>query len=97
MREAFVYIMTNKKNGTLYLGVTNDLVRRVQEHKEARIDGFAKRYGLKSLVYYEYGNSITAAIAREKQLKNWRREWKLALINERNPDWEDLYEEILGT
>lgn len=92
-----MYIMANKKNGTLYLGVTNDLVRRVQEHKDGKVDGFTNRYGLDKLVYYEYGNSITTAIAREKQLKNWKREWKIALINERNPGWEDLYYEILGS
>lgn len=94
--QGFVYIMANEKNGTIYLGVTNDLVRRVQEHKEGKVEGFTKKYVLKRLVYYEAGGGITDAIAREKQLKNWHRDWKIRLIEEKNPCWEDLYDEIRG-
>lgn len=95
--EASVYIMSNGKNGTLYIGVTNDLIRRVLEHKEDRVPGFTKKYGLTRLVYYECGDSISAAIGREKQLKHWNRAWKIRLIEERNPGWEDLYSEIIGS
>ncbi len=91
----YVYILTNKRNGTLYIGVTNDLVRRVHEHKEGMVDGFTKRYGTKMLVYYEATESVMAAIAREKQLKKWNRMWKLRLIEEFNPEWKDLYGEII--
>jgi putative endonuclease len=91
----YVYILTNKRNGTLYIGVTSDLVRRVHEHKKGLIDGFTKRYGTKMLVYYEATESVTAAITREKQLKKWNRKWKLKLIEEFNPEWKDLYGEII--
>ncbi|MCL4363929.1 GIY-YIG nuclease family protein [Patescibacteria group bacterium] len=90
----FVYIMTNKRNGTLYIGVTNDLKRRVYEHKEKLAGGFTKNYNLKNLVYYELHNNPKAAIKREKQLKEWKRLWKLKLIEEKNPEWIDLYYEI---
>ncbi len=90
----YVYIMTNKAFGTLYIGVTNDLIRRVFEHKEKVVDGFTKKYGLDKLVYYEVYDSIEAAITREKQLKEWHRNWKLRLIMKKNPKWEDLYETI---
>ena len=90
----FVYIMTNKRNGTLYIGVTNDLKRRVYEHKEKLVGGFTKNYNLKNLVYYELHNNPKAAIKREKQLKEWKRLWKLKLIEEKNPEWIDLYYEI---
>ncbi len=87
----YVYILASEKNGTLYIGVTNDLIRRVYEHREAVVDGFSKRYGVKRLVYFETHDSIEAAIKREKKLKHWRREWKLNLIERDNPDWFDLY------
>ncbi|MEI8295151.1 MAG: GIY-YIG nuclease family protein [Alphaproteobacteria bacterium] len=90
----FVYIMTNKPEGVLYVGVTNDLIRRVYEHKETYQDGFTKKYRLKMLVYYEYTDDISAAIQREKNLKHWVREWKIALIEKMNPQWRDLYEDI---
>jgi putative endonuclease len=92
MRGGWIYIMTNRPNGTLYTGVTNDLSRRVYEHREARIEGFTKRYGLKSLVYYERHDTIDAAIQRERNMKHWPRAWKVRLILGLNPEWRDLYE-----
>jgi putative endonuclease len=89
-----VYIMSNKRNGTLYIGVTSNLSRRVWEHREGVIDGFTKCYGLKRLVFYEPHDDIRNALQREKNLKHWPRAWKLALIHEMNPDWEDLYERL---
>lgn len=94
MCDYFVYIMTNKRNGTLYVGVTNDLARRVWEHKEKNIPGFTKKYELKNLVYLETYATATEAIHREKCIKEWKRRWKLELIESINPDWEDLYEKI---
>jgi len=91
----FVYIITNKKEGTLYIGVTSNLVKRVYEHKQKFIDGFSKKYNLTNLVYYEQFDSIENAIKREKQLKNWKREWKLNIINQFNPIWKDLYSSIV--
>lgn len=90
-KSYYVYILASKRNGTLYIGVTNDLLRRVYEHKEGRIDGFTKQYSTKMLVYYEATESVMAAITREKQLKKWNRKWKLRLIEEFNPEWKDLY------
>ena len=87
----YVYIMTNRMHGTLYIGVTNDVVRRAWEHREGTVPGFTKTYGLKLLVHYEEFASIADAIHREKRLKNWNRAWKIALIEERNPNSEDLY------
>ncbi len=87
----FVYIMASKRNGTLYIGVTSDLARRVHEHKEGLIKGFTKRYGCKLLVWYEEHEDISDAIQREKSLKRWYRKWKLDLIEQMNPEWEDLY------
>ena len=91
----YVYLLASDAHGTLYVGVTNDLIRRVYEHREGLADGFTKRYGVKSLVWFESTDSIEAAITREKQLKNWKREWKLALIQRENPQWRDLYPELL--
>ena len=90
MKAYYVYILASSMNGTLYIGMTNDLERRYLEHKQGIIDGFTKKYRVHDLVYYEETFSVEAAIAREKQLKGWRRAWKLALINETNPDWRDL-------
>jgi putative endonuclease len=87
----YVYTMTNRIYGTLYIGVTNDIARRVWEHKEGVVAGFTKRYGLKMLVYFEEFDSISDAIRREKRLKQWNRAWKIALIEKQNPNWEDLY------
>ena len=86
--------MASDRNGTLYVGVTNSLVRRVFEHREGLIDGFTKEYGLKQLVYFEVFDHPTEAIRREKRLKHWNRKWKLELIEERNPDWRGLWEDI---
>jgi putative endonuclease len=90
-----VYIVTNRKNGTLYIGVTANLPLRVLQHKQGCLEGFTKKYGLKRLVYFEQTELITTAIEREKQLKNWRRNWKIQLIESVNPEWDDLFESIL--
>ena len=95
MRGGWVYIMTNRANGTLYVGVTSDIARRAWEHREGVAAGFTKRYGLKRLVYVERHDEIAAAIQREKTMKHWPRAWKVNLIRERNPDWDDLYETLL--
>lgn len=92
---AFVYILASKKNGTLYIGVTNDLLRRVDEHKRDMNEGFTKRYHVHRLVYFEAGEDISGAIWREKCLKKWNRKWKIRLIEETNPEWRDLYDELL--
>ena len=89
-----VYIMASKPNGTLYIGVTSDLQKRVWEHKCDSVDGFTKRYGVHQLVYLELHEDMLSAIAREKQLKKWNRAWKLELIEAQNPGWKDLWSEI---
>ncbi|MBB4015467.1 putative endonuclease [Chelatococcus caeni] len=86
--------MTNRPNGTLYIGVTSNLARRAWEHRESMIDGFTKRYGLKQLVYYEAYEDIRSAIQRESNMKHWPRRWKIRLILEMNPQWRDLYETL---
>ncbi len=91
MRGGWVYIMTNRPNGTLYLGVTSDLARRAWEHREGVVDGFSKRYGLKRLVWFERHDDIRAAIQREKTMKHWPRAWKVRLILSASPEWDDLY------
>lgn len=90
----FVYIMASKRRGTLYVGVTNDLVRRVHEHRTGSIEGFTSKYLVKHLVWYESTSSIDAAITHEKRVKRWRRDWKFDLVETTNPEWRDLYEEI---
>ena len=92
LRDAFiaVYMMSNRKHGTLYIGVTNDLNRRIYEHKHELLGGFTAKYGVDRLVWIECHDDPSAAIAREKQLKKWRRDWKIRLIEEENPDWIDL-------
>ncbi len=94
--QYYVYLLTNSGKSVLYAGVTNDLIRRVYEHKQRLKPGFASHYGVDRLVYYEVYEDIEAAIAREKQIKAGPRRKKVALINGRNPEWRDLYEEILG-
>lgn len=94
MKGGWVYIMTNRPNGTLYVGVTNDLVRRTWEHREALAEGFTKRYGLKRLVWFEGHEDIRTAIQREKTMKHWPRAWKVRLILASNPAWRDLYEHL---
>ena len=94
MNSGFVYIMTNPHKEVLYIGVTNNLYRRVLEHRSKTIEGFTNKYNCTIIVYYEFYEKITDAIRREKQLKNWKREWKLQLIKEKNPELQDLWEEI---
>ena len=95
MHQYYVYILASKKNGTLYIGVTNNLVRRIYEHKHDVEAGFTKQYGVHLLVYFEETIDVKSAIQREKQLKKWNRVWKIRLIEKSNPEWKDLYEEIL--
>jgi putative endonuclease len=90
MNQYYVYILTNKTNKVLYIGVTNDLERRVFEHKNKLVEGFTKKYNLNKLVYYEVTSDIQSALEREKQLKNWHRDWKINLIKKFNPEWKDL-------
>ena len=94
MKSGYVYILTNKKNGTLYIGVTSDLIKRIWEHKNKVVEGFTEKYNLDKLVYYEVFEDIENAILREKQLKKWHRDWKINQIEKTNPEWKDLYEEI---
>jgi putative endonuclease len=93
---AWVYILASRPRGTLYVGVTNDLFRRVAEHREGAVEGFTKQYSVKMLVYFEQHESIVAAIEREKRLKRWARSWKIDLIRSKNPDWRDLFEDLAG-
>jgi len=95
MKTYFIYIMASKKNGTLYIGMTSNLIRRVYEHKNNLIEGFTKKYRVHTLVYYEHTTDVNAAIMREKQMKKWKREWKINLIEKENPNWNDLYEDLL--
>jgi putative endonuclease len=90
-----VYILASKRNGTLYVGVTNNLARRIYEHKQGAIAGFTKRYRIDKLVYYEMSGDVISAITREKQIKKWNRAWKIKLIESINPDWRDLYSDII--
>jgi putative endonuclease len=87
----YVYILASKKYGTLYIGVTNNLVRRVYEHRTKAVPGFTRKYGVDKLVLFEIFDDAASAIAREKELKKWRRDWKTRLIEEQNPNWDDLY------
>lgn len=96
MKEFYVYILCNKRNGTLYTGVTSDLLKRVYEHRNNLIDGFTQKYNIHRLVWYETHESAEAAIIREKQIKKWKRVWKLELIERHNTEWNDLYENIYG-
>jgi len=93
-KSYYVYMLASQYNGTLYIGVTNNLSLRVWQHKTEESDGFTNEYGVKMLVYYEEHNDIRDAITREKQLKKWNRRWKLRLINEMNPEWKDLYDDF---
>lgn len=92
----YVFILASKIGGTLYIGVTNDLIRRVAEHKLQLVESFTKEYGVVKLVYFEQFDDPENAIKREKRLKKWKRDWKIALIEKDNPDWNDLYPEIAG-
>ena len=92
----YIYIMSNKPNGVLYVGVTNDLIRRVYEHRNHLVKGFTAKYNLEMLVWFEQTDDVNSAITREKQLKNWHRQWKIDLIAKQNPSWLDMYESIVG-
>jgi putative endonuclease len=94
-KEYYVYILASRPGGVIYVGVTNDLIRRVYEHKNGLVPGFTKRYGTDQLVYFEVFDSIYNAIQREKNIKHWPRAWKTRLIAQQNPSWRDLYEEIV--
>ncbi|MEM6475305.1 MAG: GIY-YIG nuclease family protein [Pseudomonadota bacterium] len=93
-KGGFVYIMANRRNGTIYIGVTSGLAKRAWEHREGRIEGFTTKYGCRTLVWFEKYESIETAITREKQMKEWKRAWKLRVIEEDNPNWDDLFELI---
>lgn len=93
-KKFFVYLLASKPNGTLYVGVTSDLPKRIYEHKQGLADGFTKKYGVKELVYYELHDSAESAIRREKQIKEWKRQWKIDLIQSHNRGWLDKFDEI---
>jgi len=94
-KQPAVYILANKRNGTLYIGVTSDLPKRAWEHKNDLVEGFSSKYKIRRLVYYEIYGDMMSAITREKQMKKWNRAWKLELIKEENPEWNDLWDEIV--
>ncbi|MDP8222379.1 MAG: GIY-YIG nuclease family protein [Candidatus Lernaella stagnicola] len=96
-KQFYVYIMASKRNGTLYIGVTSNLIKRIWQHKNDVVEGFTSKYRVHRLVHYEHHPTAESAIGREKKMKKWRRDWKLRLIEKGNPDWKDLYEEICGT
>ncbi len=96
MKAPAVYILASERNGTLYIGVTSDLIQRIWQHREGVVEGFTQQYAVKTLVWYEQHETMESAISREKALKKWNRDWKLRLIAERNPDWNDLWFEITG-
>lgn len=93
-KQFYVYIIASKRNGTLYTGLTSNLSQRIWQHKNEQVDGFSKKYGVKQLVYYEQHDAADSAITREKQIKKWKRAWKLKLIEKNNPLWNDLYDSI---
>ncbi len=95
MSSFYVYILTNARDGTLYTGITNNLIRRVYEHKSGEIEGFTKKYKTNKLVYFEETPDVQSAITREKRIKKWRRSWKIELIEKNNPQWRDLYYDIV--
>jgi putative endonuclease len=95
-RKPALYILANRKNGTLYIGVTSDLIKRVWQHKMDFMEGFTKKYQVHLLVYFEFHETMRAAILREKQLKGWKRNWKLKIIERDNPNWRDLHDEIVN-
>ncbi len=95
MKPGFVYILASKRNGTLYTGVTSDLPKRVTQHKQDKVKGFTSKYRVHRLVWFETHGDMIEAIRREKQIKAWHRKWKLRLIEETNPEWRDLYDEIV--
>jgi putative endonuclease len=94
-KHYYVYILCNKRNGTFYIGMTSDLIKRVWQHKNGAVEGFTKQYGLKTLVYFEQYKDVKDAILREKRIKKWNRQWKINLIEKNNPSWNDLYEKLV--
>lgn len=94
-KQYYVYIMASKKHGTLYIGATDDLVKRVYQHKNNLVEGFTKKYNIHMLVYHESTSNASSMVTRERQLKKWNRQWKIELIEKFNPEWKDLYEEII--
>ena len=94
-KQYYVYILASKRNGTLYTGITNDLIRRVYEHKNNLVEGFTKKYNVHRLVYFEVIEDVNAALQREKSIKRWKRAWKVELIEKNNPEWKDLYNELV--
>jgi putative endonuclease len=96
VKQFYVYILCSKRNGTLYTGITSDLIKRVYEHKSNIVDGFTKTYGVHVLVWYEVHMTAESAITREKQIKKWNRNWKLELIESSNPGWKDLYDSLIN-
>jgi putative endonuclease len=94
MKTFYVHILCSKRNGTLYIGITSDLIKRIYEHKNGLVDGFTKKYNVHNLVWYEIHESAESAITREKQIKKWKRSWKMRRIEQSNPEWKDLYEAI---
>ena len=95
MKTYYVYILASKRNGTLYIGITNNLMNRVYEHKHVMVKGFTKKYHVDKLLYYEETNDVNSAISREKKMKRWKRNWKISLIERTNPEWKDLYNNLL--
>ncbi|MBU1074780.1 GIY-YIG nuclease family protein [Patescibacteria group bacterium] len=95
MKKYYVYILASKKNGTLYIGVTNNILRRIHEHKNNVIGGFTRKYKVHRLAYFEETENIESALQREKQMKKWNRKWKIKLIEKDNPNWKDIYGEIV--
>jgi len=95
VKAYFVYILASQRNGTLYIGVTSDLLKRIWEHKNKVADGFTKKYNIDKLVYYEQTENVMSALEREKQLKKWNRDWKIKLIEKENPKWSDLYLDLM--
>lgn len=95
MKQPCVCLLASQRNGTLYVGVTSNLIQRIWQHKEGMVEGFTKKYGVKTLVWFEQHRTMESAIAREKAIKEWKRDWKLALIEKTNPEWRDLYAEIV--
>ena len=93
--QYYIYILASKKNGTLYVGITSDLIKRIYEHKNDLVEGFTRKYTIHNLVYFEATESVESAIMREKQLKKWNRTWKINLIEKNNPAWNDLYPDLI--
>lgn len=96
-RQPCVYLLASKRNGTLYVGMTSNLVRRVWEHKQHLVEGFTQKHGVHRLVWYEGHDTIVSAISREKAIKNWRRSWKIKIIEQMNPRWRDLFDDLVSS